>query len=190
MSEENKEMQSSTEQEQSETQEVNTEEPKELSEVDKLKEEIEKLQTQLNEATENYVRAHADFENMKKRLEREKFQAIEYAYEKFAQDLLAPLDSLDMALFSVTNSEAKIEDIAKNLEDGINLTIEQFKKSFAKHGIELIEIGEEGFNPHLHEALMRVDSEAHESGEVVQVLQKGYKYKDRLLRPTKVSVAN
>lgn len=159
-------------------------------ELNELQKEANELKEKLKECEDKYIRAHADFENVKKRLEKEKIQAIEYASEKFAQDLLPALDSLDMALANINKEDINPEEAIKNLKEGIALTIDQFTKAFKKHGIEVIDI-EEGseFNPHLHEALLQVDDAEKKSGEIVQVIQKGYKYKERILRPTKVSVA-
>ena len=150
----------------------------------------EELEKQLQECEEKYLRAYAEFENMKKRLEKEKIQAIEYSLEKFAQDLLPVLDSLDMALAAVSKDNLNAEEAVEELKKGIQLTIEQFIKALKKNGIEVIEI-EEGteFNPHLHEAILQVDDAQKAAGEIVQMIQKGYKYKERILRPAKVSVA-
>lgn len=162
----------------------------EVEENKEEKSEIEELKEKLQECEDRYLRVHADFENTKKRLEKEKYQAIEYSLEKFAQDLLPALDSLDMALAAVSSENLKAEEAVEQLKEGIKLTIDQFIKAFNKHGIEVIEI-EEGseFNPHLHEALLQVDDAEKKAGEIVQVIQKGYKYKERVLRPAKVSVA-
>ncbi|BCD67878.1 nucleotide exchange factor GrpE [Nitratiruptor sp. YY09-18] len=155
-----------------------------------FEERVKELESKLKECEENYLRVHADFENTKKRLEKEKIQAIEYSLEKFAQDLLPALDSLDMALVAVSNDNLNAEEAVQELKKGIELTIDQFIKAFNKHGIEVIEIEEGGeFNPHLHEAILQVDDAEKKAGEIVQVLQKGYKYKERILRPAKVSVA-
>ena len=155
-----------------------------------LEEKLKECEEQLKEWEEKYLRVHADFENTKKRLEREKIQAIEYALEKFAQDLLPALDSLDMALAVVSNDNLNAEEAVEELKKGIELTIDQFIKAFRKNGIEVIEIEEGGeFNPHLHEAILQVDDAEKNAGEIVQVIQKGYKYKERILRPAKVSVA-
>ncbi len=154
-----------------------------------LKREIEELKEKNSELEEKYLRAVADFENIKKRLEKEKMQAVSYANEEFAKDLLAVVDSMDFASEAAKKlEEADDAEYIKKIEEGINLTIEQFKKVMQKHGIELIDI-DEGFNPHFHDAVMQVDSEEHEEGEIVQLLQKGYKMKDRVLRPAMVSVA-
>jgi len=100
---------------------------------------------------------------------------------------LPVIDSMDFAANSA-NIETNDDEYIKKIEEGINLTIEQFKKVMQKHGIELIDANEE-FNPHLHNAVMQVESEKHKEGEIVELLQKGYKMKDRVLRPAMVSVA-
>ena len=149
---------------------------------------IEELEEKIAQLEDQRLRDLAEFENIKKRMEKEKQQAIAYAHEQFARDLLAVIDSLDNATLSVDESENSEEALAQ-IKEGIDLTLDQFKKVFAKHGIELVDM-ENGFDPHFHEAVMRVDSEEHESGEIVQVLQKGYKIKDRVLRPAMVSISN
>jgi molecular chaperone GrpE len=158
--------------------------------LEDLKEKIEELEEQNRELEEKYLRAVADFENIKKRLEREKMQAVSYANEEFARDLLPVIDSMDFAAESAEKIEENSEndEYVKKIEEGIALTIEQFKKVMQKHGIELIDI-DSGFNPHFHDAVMQVESEDHEEGEIVQLLQKGYKIKDRVLRPAMVSIA-
>lgn len=150
--------------------------------------DITKLEEELKESEEKFLRVHADFENIKKRLEREKYQAIDYASEKFAKDLLTPLDTLEMALKSAdTNISA--EELLPKLKEGIELTMKSFLSVFEKHNI--LKVDTEGeFDPNIHDAVMRVDSDEHESGQIVSVLQKGYILKDRLLRPAMVSIAN
>lgn len=150
--------------------------------------EIEKLSKKVKELEERYLRANADFENIKKRMEKEKNQAVSYAHEQFARDLLAVIDSLELGADSLKNKESIDEEMIKKMKEGIDLTIEQFKKVFEKHGIELIDTTG-GFNPHFHEAVMQIESEDHKEGEIVQLLQKGYKIKDRILRPAMVSIA-
>jgi len=153
-----------------------------------LEDKIAKLEKQLKESEDKYLRVHADFENIKKRLEREKYQAIDYASEKFAKDLLAPIDSLEMALASA-NVNLDAAELLGKLKEGIELTIKNFNSTFEKHNISKIETDGE-FDPNVHNAVMQVDSENHESGQIVSELQKGYMLKDRLLRPSMVSIAN
>lgn len=151
----------------------------------------EALQAQIDELKEQYVRAYADFENTKKRLIRDKDQALEYAYEKIAKDLLPSLDTLEIALKSIQDSKVKgenLEEILDKIQEGIALTLDNLLKTLAKHGIEPI-LTEGGFDPNFHDAIMQVQSEEHESGEIVAEMQKGYKYKERVLRPSMVSIA-
>jgi len=148
--------------------------------------EIAKLEAKLKEEQEKYLRVHADFENIKKRLEREKYQAIEYASEKFAKDLLAPIDTLEMGLLSA-NGEGEPAELLEKMKEGIDLTVKSFRTAFEKNGIELVETEGE-FDPNIHDAIMQAQSEDHEDGQIVQVMQKGYMYKERLLRPAMVSI--
>ena len=153
-----------------------------------LEDIISKLEEDLKQSEEKFLRVHADFENIKKRLEREKYQAIDYASEKFAKDLLTPLDTLEMALASA-NVDLSAEELLPKLKEGIELTIKSFITTFEKHNITKVDTTGE-FDPNMHNAVMQVDSQNHESGQIVSELQKGYILKDRLLRPSMVSIAN
>uniref|UniRef100_UPI00404775A6 nucleotide exchange factor GrpE n=1 Tax=Aliarcobacter sp. TaxID=2321116 RepID=UPI00404775A6 len=159
-----------------------------IAQEETLEDKISKLESQLKESEDKYLRVHADFENIKKRLEKEKYQAIDYASEKFAKDLLAPIDTLEMALQSA-NADLEASELLSKLKEGIELTIKNFNTTFEKHNISKIETDGE-FDPNIHNAVMQVDSENHESGQIVSELQKGYMLKDRLLRPSMVSIAN
>ncbi len=148
--------------------------------------EIEQLKSKVEELEDLRLRDAAEFENIKKRFEKERQNAIMYANEQFARDLLAVIDTLDNAISSV--SEESGSESVEKIKEGLNLTLEQFKKVLEKHGVTLIEVDGE-FNPHIHEAVMHVESEAHQPGQIVQVLQRGYKIRDRILRPAMVSIA-
>lgn len=163
---------------------IDKEEPKETQETQE--DEISKLQEELKEEKEKYIRVHADFENIKKRLEKEKYQAIDYASEKFAKDLLVPIDTLEMALQSA-NADLDSQELLQKLKEGIELTLKNFVSVFEKHDITLVETDNE-FDPNFHDAVMQLDDENFEDGQIVQVMQKGYKLKDRLLRPAMVSI--
>jgi molecular chaperone GrpE len=153
--------------------------------VEKSEEEI--LNEKLSACEDKFLRTHAEFENIKKRMEREKMTAIEYASEKFAKDMLPVIDALGMAVTSA-DSDAEPAELLANLKEGVELTLKQMITSLDKHGVSEVEYGE--LDPNVHEAVMRVDSEDVESGHIAQVMQKGYKYKDRTLRAAMVSVAN
>lgn len=145
--------------------------------------ELESLKAQNAELKDKYMRANAEFENIKKRMEKEKISALTYANESFAKDLLDVLDALEAAASIEANDEASTK-----FKEGVQNTLDLFMKKLEKHGVKLIETNDE-FNPNLHEAMMNVDSPEHSSSQIVSVLQKGYQFNDRVIRPTKVSVA-
>ena len=148
---------------------------------------LEAAKKEAEEYKDKYLRAHADFENAKRRLEKDKANAVAYANESFAKDMLAVVDTFENALASIESAaREKNEEIVEKMKEGIELTYEQLKKILEKHHIKEIECDKE-FNPDLHQAIMQVESDEHESGEIVQVMQKGYKIKDRVLRPAMVS---
>ena len=150
--------------------------------------EFESLQTELAELKDKYARVHADFDNIKKRLEREKYTAVEYANEKFAKDMIPVMDALDGAMKSVETDGDKAELFDK-LKEGIELTHKQFLTQLDKHGVTMV-THDEPFDPNIHNAVQTVDSEEVESGQIVQTFQTGYKYKNRPLREAMVIVAN
>ncbi|HIC10877.1 MAG TPA: nucleotide exchange factor GrpE [Campylobacterales bacterium] len=145
---------------------------------------VDELEAKLKECEDKYVRVFAEFENYKKRLEKEKLQAIEYSLENFAKDILPVLDHLHMAIKS-----AETDPNVEQLKEGVEITLKNFLSMLQKHGVEKIDT-QNGFDPNLHEAVMRVDSDEVESGEIVEVLQDGYKLRERVLRATMVSIAN
>lgn len=158
------------------------------AEAEAVENEFDLLQAELAALKDKYARVHADFDNIKKRLEREKYTAVEYANEKFAKDMIPVLDALDGALNSVKAGGDKTEMFDK-LKEGIELTHKQFLTSLEKHGVTMV-THDEPFDPNIHNAVQSVDSEDVESGQIVQTFQTGYKYKERPLREAMVVVAN
>ena len=161
--------------------------------VETLENEVDEL-TQMKELVaqweDKYLRTHADFENSKRLLAKDKAAAVSYANESFANDILSVVDSFDSALATIeaTNSEEGSSEVLDKIKEGLDLTYTQLIKVLEKNHIKVVEtLGE--LNPDVHQAIMQVDSEEHEVGEIVQVLQKGYTIKDRLLRPAMVSTA-
>jgi len=164
-----------------------------------LENEVETPETEVDELTQlkdlvtewedKYLRTHADFENSKRLLAKDKAAAVSYANESFANDVLSVVDSFDSALAMIDATEAEeSSEVLEKIKEGVNLTYTQLTKVLEKNGIKAVECEGE-FNPDVHQAIMQVDSEDKESGEIVQVLQKGYTIKDRLLRPAMVSTA-
>ncbi len=179
MGQENEDLETSQTDESVETQD----ETQENVEVDPLEEAL----AEAAEYKDKYLRAHADFENAKKRLEKDKANAVSYANESFAKDILAVLDSFDSALSSIEGAdEENSSEVLKQMKEGVTLTHSQLKKILEKNHIKEIDCEGE-FNPEVHQAIMQVESDKHEVGDVVQVMQKGYTIKDRVLRPAMVS---
>lgn len=158
------------------------------AEAQAVENEFNLLQDELVTLKEKYARVHADFENIKKRLEREKYTAVEYANEKFAKDMVPVLDSLEGALNSV-NSNADVTELFIKLKEGIELTYKQLLTSLEKHGVQRVS-HDEPFDPNIHNAIQSVASDTVESGQIVQTFQTGYRYKERPLREAMVVVAN
>jgi len=172
--------------EESQTEEVVEEQAETAEEVV----EVDPLEAALAEAADykdKYLRAHADFENTKRRLEKDKMNAVSYANESFAKDILAVIDSFENALTSIEGAnEDNSSEILKQMKEGVNLTYEQLKKILEKNHIKEVDCSGE-FDPEVHQAIMQVESDEHNEGDVVQVMQKGYTIKDRILRPAMVS---
>jgi molecular chaperone GrpE len=122
-------------------------------------------------------------ENFKKRLQREKDEQARYATENVLADLLPTLDSLDLALQYGSRAEA-----CKDVILGVEMTRKLLLDALRNHGLEALGTEGEPFDPDRHEAIGREESADKEAGAVLKVMQKGYKLKDRLLRPAKVIV--
>jgi len=174
---------------------VETFETKEVEEVEKTEEveaevdELSQLKELVAEWEDKYLRAHADFENSKRLLMKDKTAAVSYANESFANDVLAVVDSFDSALAMIATTEVEEDsEVISKIKEGLDLTYTQLTKVLEKNGIKAVECEGE-MNPDVHQAIMQVESEDKQTGEIVQVLQKGYTIKDRLLRPAMVSTA-
>lgn len=144
---------------------------------------LEKAEKTAEENYNKYLRIAAELENYKKRAAKEKADAIAYGNEKLIRDVLPIIDSLDRA----TEHACKTSDLDA-FKEGFKLVKEQLLCCLGKHGVEMIEaIGNE-FDPNVHDALIQVESEAHNHCKVVEEFEKGYLLKGRLLKPAKVSV--
>ena len=146
-----------------------------------LEERLEKAEASIQEHRDAFLRAKAESENMRRRAQTDVANANKYALENFATELLAVKDSLEAALGSDNVS-------AENLKSGVELTLKQLKAAFDKFNIVEENPLQQKFDPHRHQAISMVESEA-EPNSVVSVLQKGYKLNERVIRPAMVSVA-
>jgi molecular chaperone GrpE len=137
---------------------------------------------EIAEIKDRMLRAVAEVENVRRRLEREKQEASAYAVTGFARDLLAVADNLRRALDAAGGE-------ASPLLAGVEMTERELLKAFDRHGIARIESVGQKLDPHKHQAMLEVDADGAESGTIVSELQSGYMLRDRLLRPAMVSVA-
>jgi len=145
---------------------------------------VEKLQAEAASWKDKCLRAHAEMDNLRKRLAREKQEAIEYANEGFLHDLLPIVDNLELALQSMEQS-----DNIQTLKEGVGMVLSQLHQTLKKHGVDHVEAIGKPFDYHAHEAVSQVESDQHPEGTVIHQTRKGYKLKGRLLRPAGVVVS-
>ncbi len=137
---------------------------------------------------ERLLRAAAETENVRRRLEREKTDAAQYGATAFARDMLSVADNLSRAL-SAFPPEAATDEALKPLFTGIEMTMKDLSSIFQRHGISRVETLGQPLDPNRHQAMMEVESADAAPGTIVQELQAGYMMRDRLLRPALVGVA-
>jgi len=154
----------------------------ETEEKEALKEEEEKEASKEEEDLNNkFLRLAADFQNYKKRVEKEKSDIYAYANEKIVVELLDVIDNFERALGHTSESESFAE--------GMTMIFRQLKGVLEKSGVEEINALGEAFDPNFHHAVLTGNSEEHESGKVIKVLQKGYLLNKKVIRPAMVEVA-
>jgi molecular chaperone GrpE len=149
--------------------------------LEELEERVALLEKERDEYLADLQRVAADFENYRKRVARDQENLVARAHERLVKELLPVLDDLERAL------QAAAEHEEAKLEDGVRLVHRELKEALAKEG--LVEIETNGkFDPHKHEALLTQPSDEDE-GAIIQVLQKGYRLGDRVLRPARVVIS-
>ena len=150
-------------------------------------EETPSLEEQLAEMKDKWVRSIAESENIKKRSKKEVEDTLKYATTSFARDMIVIADYVEQALSTMQQENVDNEKM-KAFISGIEMTIIEIHNVFERQGIKKIDISDKQFDPNLHQAMMEVESENHEAGQIVQQMQADYKIHDRLLRPSMVSV--
>jgi len=151
-------------------------------------EQIEELRQKVAKSEEHWdrlLRTTADLENFKKRAARERIDAIRNANESLLQKLLPVLDNFEMALAAASTEPAS----AQSLQTGIAMIHSQLKNALAEAGLEEIEAAGKPFDPNFHEAVAQKETSDVPEGQVVQQMRKGYRFRERLLRPASVIVA-
>lgn len=145
-----------------------------------LREEIEKLDDRLR-------RSMAEFDNFRKRTIKEKSNMYDDGIRNTVEKILPVLDNLERAIASVQSSEQNVDSA---LKQGIEMTLRQFVEILTAMGIKEIEAQDKEFNPKFHMAVAHVEDENYEANTIIEVLQKGYIYKDKVIRYSTVKVAN
>jgi molecular chaperone GrpE len=156
-------------------------EPDSTSAESVSREEFERLQKERDSLFDRLARLQAEFENFRKRNTREQAEFREYATAEAAKNFLPVLDNFNLAL--------KINASDQNLRQGVELIRKQMEEVLAKMGVEAIPAEGEQFDPRLHEAIEMVDTTEVPDHQIIEELQRGYRAKDRLLRPAMVRVA-
>ena len=150
--------------------------------------EIVRLAAEVEELRDRWMRAMADAENARKRGERDRREAEQYGGSRLARDLLPVYDALSRA---VDSADDAARTSAGPLLEGVELTLRELDKVFARHGITVIAPGlGERFDPDLHEAMFEAAVPGTRSGEIIQVMARGFKLHDRLLRAAQVGVSS
>ncbi|MBI4432671.1 MAG: nucleotide exchange factor GrpE [Candidatus Omnitrophica bacterium] len=147
---------------------------------------MENEETKKTETSESdqLLRLRADFENSKKRLEREKWDAIKFANERLLAEILPVVDNFDHAMTSLAGGHEP-----EKVREGLKIAQDELHKILEQHGVEVVKSVGTLFDPRLHEAVAVVEKTDAEDGTVVEEIQRGYSLNGRLIRPSRVKIA-
>ncbi|GMK45567.1 nucleotide exchange factor GrpE [Paenibacillus glycanilyticus] len=145
---------------------------------------IEELTKLAEENQQRYLRAQADFDNFRRRTQKEKEDLAQYASMKLIGQLLPVVDNFERAV-SAASANQDFEALAK----GVDMIFRQLEQTLQQEGLKAMDAVGEPFNPEFHQAIMTVESDEHEEGIIVEEVQKGYILKERVLRPAMVKVS-
>ena len=152
-----------------------------VDEIEELKQKLQQKEAEAQEYLDIAQRLKAEFENYRKRTEKEKSEMVEYGKETVILELLPIMDNFERALASSGDYNS--------LKEGIELIYRQFKKILDKFGVKEIEAEGQIFDPYKHHAVMQEEVEGKQPNEIIEVFQKGYYLKDKVIRPSLVKVA-
>ena len=153
------------------------------ADIDPKDEEIQQLKNNVQEEEERYLRLYAEFENYKRRIQKENQTMKAYKAQDVLNDILPTIDNIERAL----QIEGEDEQF-KSLQKGVEMVYESLLNALKNNGLEKIEAEGQQFDPNVHQAVVQDDNPDYESGQVTQELQTGYKLKERVLRPSMVKV--
>ena len=154
-----------------------------IEEIDPKDQKINELQQLAYENEEKYLRLYAEFENYKRRIQKENEINKTYQAQRVLTDILPAIDNIERALQIEGDDET-----FKSLQKGVQMVHESLINALKDNGLEVIKTEGEAFDPNIHQAVVQDDNPDFKSGEITQELQKGYKLKDRVLRPSMVKV--
>lgn len=149
--------------------------------LDVLRQQLDHQTSEAHKYQDLYTRECAELQNFKRRMQREKSEALRFATEPLVRDLMAVVDNLERAINHAEGNET-------SLVEGVKLVLKTLLEVLERHGVKRIDAGAAPFDPTRHEAIAQVDSPDHEPGQVVAQHQCGYLLHDRLLRPAMVTV--
>ena len=164
---------------------VDSEETSEKSEEELTVDSLSELEVQLEGMKDQVLRHQAEVQNVKRRADQDVEKARKYALERFCNELLPIVDSLEMAILSASPDQEDSESILK----GVKLTLKMFVDTLAKFNLEQIDPEGEPFDPKLHQAVSMVENNEVEPNTVLSVMQRGYVLSGRLIRPAMVVVS-
>lgn len=187
MSDDKKPMEEQTSPPMPEDSEVPTEQLKAM--IAALQGELDAKSAELGAKQDQYLRAVAETENVRRRLEKEKEETAKYAISKFAKDMLTVGDNFQRAIAAVPKDAIETDPALRTLLDGVILAERDYRGALERHGIVVIDPVGQPFNPHNHQAVMEQENADVPAGTVLQVFQVGYLLDDRCLRPAMVVVS-
>ena len=150
-----------------------------------IEDELAEARREAREHRDRALRAHAELENVRKRLERDLQNAHKFALERFVSELLPVKDSLELGLAASSEKGTS----AAGIVEGVELTLRMLEQAMEKFGVTAVDPAGEPFDPEFHQAMTMQESDTAESGTVLTVVQKGYLLNERLVRPAMVIVA-
>ena len=148
-----------------------------------LRQKLEDAQTEAQTNHDRFLRERAELENFKRRMQRERAEALRFASEPLLRELLPVVDNLERAVEHGTGD-------GQSVLEGVRLVLKAFREVLDRHGVKPIEAVGEPFDPSRHEAMAQVESTEHEPNRVVEQYHRGYLLHDRLLRPALVTVSS
>ncbi len=148
-----------------------------------LVDEKERLSAELKEINDKYLRLYAEFENYKKRVNKDKEELVRYGNESLLYELLPVIDNLEMALKHASNN------ISSGLVQGVEITLKELQKILEKFGLIAIEANNKPFDPLVHHAMTQIERDDIDEKIVVEEFRKGYMLRDKVLRPSLVAVS-